>query len=248
VRGALGIVENAGVSESLVGLTVLALGTSAPELVATASAIYRGKTDVAVGNIIGSNIFNLLWVLGAVRTQSIAGKAGAFWPYTGPTSPFWSIAGEEDADPVRVRHPPRIAGPSSTLTTMKTRISGWRSRSARAPRSKAAISAKGLSTHGRIQFVREDRASPRYRVRPSREATESFSSCEIHYEAERRRRTRQSRSWRGDAAGQASPPWRDPVLPRTEFRAQSPGRAGERVRSCATRARAFDRSLPRAQS
>ncbi|MBW2725777.1 MAG: calcium/sodium antiporter, partial [Deltaproteobacteria bacterium] len=64
VRGALGIVENAGVSESLVGLTVLALGTSAPELVATASAIYRGKTDVAVGNIIGSNIFNLLWVLG----------------------------------------------------------------------------------------------------------------------------------------------------------------------------------------
>ena len=64
VRGALAIVENAGVSESLVGLTVLALGTSAPELATTVSAVYRGKTNVAVGNIIGSNIFNLLWVLG----------------------------------------------------------------------------------------------------------------------------------------------------------------------------------------
>lgn len=43
---------------------MLALGTSAPELATTVSAVYRGKTDVAVGNIIGSNIFNLLWVLG----------------------------------------------------------------------------------------------------------------------------------------------------------------------------------------
>jgi cation:H+ antiporter len=64
VRGALAIIESIGVSESLVGLTVVALGTSAPELAATVSAAYRGKTDVAVGNVIGSNIFNLLWVLG----------------------------------------------------------------------------------------------------------------------------------------------------------------------------------------
>ena len=64
VRGALGIVESLGVSESLVGLTVVALGTSSPELAASVRAAYRGNTDVAVGNVIGSNIFNFLWVLG----------------------------------------------------------------------------------------------------------------------------------------------------------------------------------------
>jgi len=52
------------VSESLVGLTIVAIGTSTPELAASATAAYRGDTDVAVGNVIGSNIFNLLWVLG----------------------------------------------------------------------------------------------------------------------------------------------------------------------------------------
>jgi cation:H+ antiporter len=64
VRGALAIIEIVGVSESLIGLTVVAIGTSAPELAASVSAAYRGNTDVAVGNVIGSNIFNLLWVFG----------------------------------------------------------------------------------------------------------------------------------------------------------------------------------------
>jgi cation:H+ antiporter len=64
VGGALAIVESWGVSESLVGLTFVALGTSTPELVASARAAYQGNTDLAVGNVIGSNIFNLLWVLG----------------------------------------------------------------------------------------------------------------------------------------------------------------------------------------
>jgi len=64
VRGALAIIQSLGVSESLVGLTVVALGTSAPELAASAGAAYRGKADLAVGNVIGSNIFNFLWVLG----------------------------------------------------------------------------------------------------------------------------------------------------------------------------------------
>jgi len=64
VRGALEIVASLGVSESLVGLTVVAVGTSLPELAASAAAAYRGKADIAVGNVIGSNIFNLLWVLG----------------------------------------------------------------------------------------------------------------------------------------------------------------------------------------
>ncbi len=64
VRGALSIAEVAGVSESFVGLTIVAMGTSAPELAASVSAAVRGNTDLAVGNVIGSNIFNLLWVLG----------------------------------------------------------------------------------------------------------------------------------------------------------------------------------------
>lgn len=64
VRGALGIAESAGLSESFVGFTIVAMGTSAPELAASLSAAYRGNTDIAVGNVIGSNIFNLLWVLG----------------------------------------------------------------------------------------------------------------------------------------------------------------------------------------
>lgn len=54
-----------GLSDALIGLTLVAVGTSLPELAASSVAAYRGKTDMAVGNVIGSNIFNLLWVLGA---------------------------------------------------------------------------------------------------------------------------------------------------------------------------------------
>ena len=64
VQGAIGISELLGVSESLVGVTIVALGTSAPELAASSLAAYRGRTEIAVGNVVGSNIFNLLWVLG----------------------------------------------------------------------------------------------------------------------------------------------------------------------------------------
>jgi cation:H+ antiporter len=64
VGGALALSASLGVSESLVGLTLVAVGTSAPELAASATAAYRGNVDVAVGNVIGSNIFNFLWVLG----------------------------------------------------------------------------------------------------------------------------------------------------------------------------------------
>jgi len=64
VDGALAAAERFGLSETFIGLTVVAIGTSLPELVASSVAAYRGKTDIAVGNVIGSNIFNLLWVLG----------------------------------------------------------------------------------------------------------------------------------------------------------------------------------------
>lgn len=65
LEGAVDLAESFGVSESLVGLTLVAVGTSLPELFASAMAAYRGNTDIAVGNVVGSNIFNLLWILGA---------------------------------------------------------------------------------------------------------------------------------------------------------------------------------------
>jgi len=64
VNGAVGIAYAFGLSEALIGLTVVAVGTSLPELAASIVAARKGKTDIAVGNVVGSNIFNLLWVLG----------------------------------------------------------------------------------------------------------------------------------------------------------------------------------------
>ncbi len=53
-----------GVSESLVALTIVAVGTSLPELVTSAVAAKKGNTDIALGNVFGSNIFNIFWILG----------------------------------------------------------------------------------------------------------------------------------------------------------------------------------------
>jgi cation:H+ antiporter len=64
VDGAVGISLWLGVDDALIGLTIIAVGTSSPELVASAVAAYRNQSDIAVGNVVGSNIFNLLWVLG----------------------------------------------------------------------------------------------------------------------------------------------------------------------------------------
>jgi cation:H+ antiporter len=64
VSGAINVSQQFGLSESFVGLTVVAIGTSLPELVTSVMAARRGNTDLAIGNAIGSNIFNLLWVLG----------------------------------------------------------------------------------------------------------------------------------------------------------------------------------------
>jgi cation:H+ antiporter len=57
------IAENMGVSELVIGLTVVAVGTSIPELVVSVTSATKGQTDLAIGNIIGSNIFNILAVL-----------------------------------------------------------------------------------------------------------------------------------------------------------------------------------------
>jgi cation:H+ antiporter len=64
VNGASALAKIAGWSEAFIGLTVVAVGTSLPELVTSAVAAYKGNVNIAVGNAIGSNIFNVLWILG----------------------------------------------------------------------------------------------------------------------------------------------------------------------------------------
>jgi len=65
VKGGVGIARSAGISEAVIGLTLIAVGTSLPELAASLIAAWRGQAEIAIGNVIGSNIFNLLLVLGA---------------------------------------------------------------------------------------------------------------------------------------------------------------------------------------
>ncbi len=64
VTGAVSVAEAAGLSEALIGLTVVAIGTSLPELATSVVAALRKHTDIAVGNVVGSNIFNVFFVLG----------------------------------------------------------------------------------------------------------------------------------------------------------------------------------------
>lgn len=73
VSSATTIAEAFGVSDLVIGLTVVAAGTSLPELATSVMAAYRGQRDIAVGNVVGSNLFNLLGVLGASATLSSSG-------------------------------------------------------------------------------------------------------------------------------------------------------------------------------
>lgn len=68
VDGAVEIASNFGLSQSLIGLTVVAIGTSLPELATSAVAAMKKQTDIAIGNVVGSNIFNILWILGLSAT------------------------------------------------------------------------------------------------------------------------------------------------------------------------------------
>jgi cation:H+ antiporter len=68
VEGASEIASSLGASESFIGLTIVAVGTSLPELAASVVAARRGNVDIAVGNVVGSNLFNILWVLGLSAT------------------------------------------------------------------------------------------------------------------------------------------------------------------------------------
>jgi cation:H+ antiporter len=64
VDGAIKIAEGFNVSQSLIGLTVVAIGTSLPELATSAVAAYKKQSDIAIGNVVGSNILNIFWILG----------------------------------------------------------------------------------------------------------------------------------------------------------------------------------------
>lgn len=64
VDAATSIAKTLGLSERFIGLTIVALGTSLPELVTSVSAAMKGKADIAIGNIVGSNVFNVLFVVG----------------------------------------------------------------------------------------------------------------------------------------------------------------------------------------
>ncbi|MBK3868327.1 calcium/sodium antiporter [Pseudomonas stutzeri] len=73
IEGAVGLARTLGLSELVIGLTVVAVGTSMPELATSVLAVLKGERDIAVGNVVGSCIFNLLLVLGAGAAVSADG-------------------------------------------------------------------------------------------------------------------------------------------------------------------------------
>lgn len=68
VDGAVAIAQAFGVSEEIIGLTIIAFGTSLPELATSCVAAFRKQSDLAIGNIVGSNIWNILFIMGATST------------------------------------------------------------------------------------------------------------------------------------------------------------------------------------
>jgi cation:H+ antiporter len=85
VWGAVEIAEYLEVSDLIIGLTIVAIGTSLPELAASVMATYKGEHDLALGNLIGSNMFN---------TLTVVGIAGAITPITAESIVFerdWSV-------------------------------------------------------------------------------------------------------------------------------------------------------------
>lgn len=70
VDGAMFIASSLGISEAVIGLTIVAVGTSLPELATSIVASIKKKSDIAVGNVVGSNIFNICWILGVSSSVS----------------------------------------------------------------------------------------------------------------------------------------------------------------------------------
>lgn len=82
VDSAVKIAELFGVDDRIIGLTIVAMGTSLPELVTSVTAAIKGNADIAVGNIVGSNIFNILFVVGTAALITPVVYAGSFWADT----------------------------------------------------------------------------------------------------------------------------------------------------------------------
>jgi cation:H+ antiporter len=81
VEGAKGIATSFGMSEAVIGVTIIAFGTSVPELVASGVAAFRQQTDISLGNLVGSNIFNILIVIGItsiIKPISVADSIMSF--------------------------------------------------------------------------------------------------------------------------------------------------------------------------
>jgi len=75
VNGAVALARSLGLSELIIGLTIIAAGTSLPEVATSVIASLRGEREIAVGNVIGSNIFNILAVLGLTAAAAPDGVA-----------------------------------------------------------------------------------------------------------------------------------------------------------------------------
>ncbi|MBB1360806.1 MULTISPECIES: calcium/sodium antiporter [unclassified Shewanella] len=76
VDGAVDLAKQFGISEVIIGLTIVAIGTSMPELVTSVMAALKGQSDIAIGNVVGSNIFNVLGILGATALIHPVSAAG----------------------------------------------------------------------------------------------------------------------------------------------------------------------------
>ncbi|GAB6095404.1 calcium/sodium antiporter [Desulfatiferula olefinivorans] len=81
VDSATGLAQSLGIPQVIIALTIVAIGTSLPELVTSLMATYKGQTDLAIGNVVGSNIFNLLLINGlssTTKTIPLPGTGGMF--------------------------------------------------------------------------------------------------------------------------------------------------------------------------
>lgn len=96
VDGASGVAKSAGWSEGLIGLTILAAGTSLPELATSVVAAVKGNPGICIGNVIGSNIFNIFFVLGLTATIKPLGFGtiglSDLWALTAASLLFWVVA------------------------------------------------------------------------------------------------------------------------------------------------------------
>ena len=84
VRGASKLALSLGISPLVVGLTIVAFGTSAPEMAVSVQAAQTGQVDIAIGNVVGSNIFNVLFILGV---SAVIAPARGQRPVDPPGSP-----------------------------------------------------------------------------------------------------------------------------------------------------------------